>query len=100
MNQVAVFLKDLYMLEAKIKELKLTEDSAKIIFEYYEQNLFEEHNMEDSLYRESFEYYMEEINSLAKVYEIIADSLSLEEQLSGEEGPPDLRGPVEDYDGN
>ena len=38
--------------------------------------------MEDSLYRESFKYYMDDIKGLARIYEIIADSLSLEERLS------------------
>jgi len=81
MEQVAVFLKDLYLLEQKIKELKLTEDSAKVVFAYYEAKLYEKHHMTDSLYRESFKYYMDDIKGLTKVYEIIADSLSLEERL-------------------
>ena len=82
MEQVAVFLKDLYMLETKVKELRLNEDSLKVIFNYYEKKLFEEHHMTDSLYRESFTYYMDDIKGLSRVYEIIADSLSLEERLS------------------
>ena len=81
MEQVAVFLKDLYMLETKVKELRLNEDSLKVIFDYYEKKLFEEHHMTDSLYRESFIYYMDDIKGLSRVYEIIADSLSLEERL-------------------
>ncbi len=82
MEQVAVFLKDLYMLETRVKELKLTNDSTKVIFAFYEKKLFEEHQMEDSLYRESFKYYMDDIKGLTHIYEIIADSLSLEERLS------------------
>ena len=81
-EQVAVFLKDLYVLEQKIKDLKLDKDSAKIVFEYYENLLYEKHNMNDSIYRISFEYYIEDINSLSKIYEVIADSLSLEERLA------------------
>lgn len=82
MEQVAVFLKDLYMLESKVKELRLTKDSTKIIFDYYEKKLYEEHNMTESLYRESFKYYMDDVKGLSKIYEIIADSLSLEERLA------------------
>ena len=82
MEQVAVFLKDLYMLEQKVKNLRLPDDSSKVIFAHYEKLLFEEHNMTDSLYRKSFEYYMEDIKGLSKIYEIIADSLSLEERLA------------------
>jgi hypothetical protein len=92
MEHVAVFLKDLYMLEQKIKELKLTSDSSKVIFEHYEKKLFEKHHMNDSLYRESFEYYMEDIKGLSRIYEIIADSLSLEERVFTSKEFPD-----EDY---
>ena len=82
MEQVAVFLKDLYMLEQKIKELRLEKDSARVVFSYYEEQLYEKHEMTDSLYRESFTYYMDDIKGLSRIYEIIADSLSLEERLS------------------
>ena len=69
-------------MEQKIKDLGIKKDSAKIVFEYYEERLFEKHNMDESVYRKSFEYYMDDINSLSKIYEVIADSLSLEERLA------------------
>ncbi len=80
-QQIAAFLKDLYILEMKVKELRLTEDSSKKVFAIYEQQLFDKHNLDDSVYRESFKYYMNDIKGLSKIYEIIADSLSLEERI-------------------
>lgn len=82
MEQVAVFLKDLYMLETKVKELKLSKDSSKVVFAHYEKKLLEKHHMTDSIYRESFKYYIDDIKGLTRIYEIIADSLSLEERLA------------------
>ena len=81
MEQVAVFLKDLYMLETKVKNLNLMKDSAQVVFDYYEDILYKKHDMNDSLYRESFKYYMDDIKGLTRIYEIMADSLSLEERL-------------------
>ena len=81
MVEIAAFLKELYLLETRLKTLNLPKDSSKVVFAYYEKKLYEEHNMTDSLYRASFEYYMEDIRGLSKIYEIIADSLSLEERL-------------------
>ena len=81
MEQVADFMKDVYILQEQVKEMKLNEDSSKLIFEYYERQLFEEHQLDDSLYKESFKYYMDDVTGLARIYEIIADSLSLEEKL-------------------
>jgi len=81
MEQVAVFMKDIYLLQERIKDLTLDDDSSEVVFKYYEQQLFEKHNMDDSIYKESFKYYMDDVAGLSKVYEIIADSLSLEEKL-------------------
>ena len=81
MEQVAVFMKDIYILQEQIKELKLSDDSSRIIFDHYEQDLFKKHNFDDSVYKESFKYYMDDVEGLARIYEIIADSLSLEEKL-------------------
>jgi len=74
-------MKDVYLLQEQIQEMKLKDDSAKKVFAYYEKQLFEKHDMDDSIYRESFEYYMDDVTGLANIYEIIADSLSLEERL-------------------
>lgn len=81
MEQVAVFLKDLYILQEQVKDLKLEDDSAKVVFLHFEKELFKKHNMDDSLYKESFKYYMDDVKGLTRIYEIIADSLSLEERL-------------------
>ena len=81
MQQVAVFLKDLYLLETKVKDLRVSNDSAQVIFDYYEAELFKEHNMDSTLYRKSFKYYMSDVQGMTKIYEIIADSLSLEERI-------------------
>ena len=37
--------------------------------------------MNDSTYRESFKYYLDDIDQLNDIYSIITDSLSLEERL-------------------
>lgn len=81
MEQVAVFMKDVYLLQEQVKDLKLDDDSSKIVFKHYEDELFEKHNLDDSIYKESFKHYMDDVEGLAKIYEIIADSLSLEEKL-------------------
>ena len=81
MEQVAIFLKDLYLLETKVKDMRLHQDSSQIIFDYYEAKLFARHNMDSALYRESFQYYMDDVQGMTRIYEIIADSLSLEERI-------------------
>ncbi len=89
---MAVFLKDLYLLESKVKDLKLKKDSAKVIYDYYEKQLYAKHQMNDSIYRESFKYYVKDIDQLNDIYAIITDSLSLEERLAVPQEPtPDKK---------
>ncbi len=83
-KEVASFLVDLYILEAKIQNLKVSKDSSKVIFKRYEKLLYEKHGMNDSLYRQSFEYYMSDPQGLADIYSIVVDSLSLRERLLNE----------------
>lgn len=89
---MAIFIKDLYLLESKVKDLKLTKDSAKVIYDYYERKLYEKYQMNDSIYRLSFQYYLDDIDQLNDIYGIIADSLSLEERLAvPQETTPDKK---------
>ena len=83
-KEVASFLVDLYILEAKVKNLKVSKDSSKVIFKHYEKMLYEKHGMNDSLYRKSFEYYMSDPQGLTDIYSIVVDSLSLKERLMNE----------------
>lgn len=83
-KEVASFLVDLYILEAKIQNLKVSKDSSKVIFRHYEKQLYEKHGMNDSLYRLSFEYYMSDPQGLTDIYSIVVDSLSLRERLMNE----------------
>jgi hypothetical protein len=97
-EQIAVFLKDLYIVQEQVKNLDLSDDSTKVIFAHYEKELYDKHGLEDSLYRESFKYYMDDVKGLAKVYEIIADSLSLEEQLLNSRPESIIKAQEEDED--
>lgn len=80
-KQIASYLVDLYILEAKVQNLKINKDSSKVIFKHYEKQLYEKHSMDDSLYRVSFEYYMNDPQGLTDIYSIVVDSLSLKERL-------------------
>jgi hypothetical protein len=80
-QEVAAFLMDLYLLEAKIHELRLTNDSAKKVFAISEARLFEQHQLDDSLYRASFAYYLNDPKALNDLYTLLTDSLSLRERI-------------------
>lgn len=78
---MAAFLMDLYVLEAKIDYLSVSKDSLKKVFKHYENKLFEQHQLNDSLYQVSFNYYLNDPEGLTEIYTILVDSLSLKERL-------------------
>ena len=78
---MAEVMQDIYLLEAKVKELNIPVDSAAVIYNHYEKGIFSEHQIDDSLYEISFEYYLNHPELMSEIYAIMVDSLSLRERL-------------------
>src|SRR5699024_9047831 len=77
------FLIDLHIAEARVNDMSIRRDSAKIVFEKVEDSLFKKHGIvNDSIYAISYEYYLNHIEGLDKIYGAVVDSLSLRERLS------------------
>lgn len=79
--QMASFIKDIHILEASIREVRSSRDSTDRLFDMMEQRLFIQHEMVDSIYEESYAFYLEHPEYMVEIYAIVADSLSLEERL-------------------
>ena len=77
------FLIDLHVAEARVNDMSIRRDSAKIVFEKVEDSLYKKHGIaDDSIYEVSYEYYLNHIEALDKIYGAVVDSLSLRERLS------------------
>lgn len=81
-EQMALIMKDIYVLEFKVPELYLEEDSAKEVYNIFEKKLFEDKGYDSLKYRKSLEYYLNHPEHLEEIYTIIADSLSLEDRMN------------------
>ncbi|WP_375581425.1 DUF4296 domain-containing protein [Marivirga tractuosa] len=80
-EKMAVILSDIYLAEHKAANIGLTQDSAKVVLRHYELKIFEDHNTNDSIYKESFKYYLDHPATLEAVYDIVIDTVSLREQV-------------------
>lgn len=75
-------LMDIHIAHAKVQTLKgINQDSAKILFRYYELDLFQKHNVAESIYYQSYNYYLDHPDLMLEVYTSLVDSLSLKESL-------------------
>ena len=72
------FLVDLHLAEAKMSYGDVRDaDSLEIVFRNYEHYLFEKHEIEDSTYYRSYEYYLSNMDQLHEIYGAVVDSLSV-----------------------
>jgi hypothetical protein len=78
--EMARVLTEIYINEEKVVKLNLRRDSAEKIFEMAEPILFKKIGVSDSVFRMSFEYYVERPKQLELIYTAVVDSLNLWEQ--------------------
>ncbi|HET8859140.1 DUF4296 domain-containing protein [Marivirga sp.] len=93
-EKMAEILSDIYLAEHKVNNVRIKQDSAQIVMRHYELKIFEDHNTTDSIYKESFKYYLDNPIKLESIYDIVIDSISLKEQVKNAQGlrqVPDLK---------
>jgi hypothetical protein len=80
-EKMALILSDIYLAEHKAANIGLNLDSSKVVLRHYELKIFDDHNTNDSIYKESFKYYLDHPGKLEAVYDIVIDTVSLREQV-------------------
>lgn len=73
-------LTEIYLSEQKVNRLGLQRDSAEREFQRFKLIIFERIGISDSLFKRSFDYYMDRPAEMEKIYTALVDSLSLMEQ--------------------
>jgi hypothetical protein len=75
------FLIDLHIVEAKISMSRIPYDSIKLFFPEVEDSLYRKHQISDTLYKKSYQYYLKNITLMEEIYSAVVDSLSLRERI-------------------
>lgn len=88
-QKMVSILTDVHELEAKILLLKLDYDSSVALFKQQQALLFEKHSVNDSVYNKSFDYYLNRVELMNKIYEGVVDSLSLRRNIESGMGEED-----------
>ena len=79
--KMAQIISEIYMAEYKAKNVGVKADSIQKLFQHYEMRTYEQFNTSDSLYKTSFEYYLNYPEKLESIYDMVIDSLSLKQQV-------------------
>ncbi|MEM9671194.1 MAG: DUF4296 domain-containing protein [Bacteroidota bacterium] len=81
-DQMVSILIDLHLAEAKMSYTGSRKaDSIEIIFRNYERAIFDEHSITDSTYFRSYEYYLEHMDQMERIYTAVVDSFSVMNSL-------------------
>jgi hypothetical protein len=71
---------ELYLAEERAEALGIQYDSVRKIFPQFESRVFNKLGITDSVFKRSFEYYIEHPKKLDVIYTAVVDSLSLRAQ--------------------
>ncbi len=83
-DEMVNFLIDLHIAEANVQDLRLNTDSAQVVFSMVEKLLYKQHGTTDSIFINSYQYYLERPEQLEIIYAAVIDSLSLKQVLMRE----------------
>ncbi|MEO9966775.1 MAG: DUF4296 domain-containing protein [Reichenbachiella sp.] len=70
-------LTDIHILEARVDKLRLPSDSAHMIFNTLQQEIFDKYGVDKSSYEESYQYYLSEPAVFDGIYNVVVDSLNV-----------------------
>ena len=73
---------DVYLTEAQVSTYtpRLPHDSARLVFDILKGDILEKHDVDDSVFKTSLEWYFERPDKLDVVYSRMVDSLNLKAQ--------------------
>ena len=74
-------LVDIHMAEGMASSLPIPYDSSKKIYPLLEREVFLKHQVADSVYMESFQYYLRDSKIMERIYARTIDSLALKEKI-------------------
>lgn len=79
-HEMVKALTEIYLAEQKVNRLGVPRDSAEREFERFKKVIFERIGTSDSIFKRSFNYYMDRPREMEQIYSTLVDSLSLMEQ--------------------
>lgn len=80
-EKMAMILVDIYESEAKVTAMRVSKDSAAVLFRHYELMIFDKHGITEEKYFESYKFYLDNPDILESTYDIVIDSLGVRERL-------------------
>jgi len=72
-------LVELHIAEARVDRMGVVTDTAAIYYKKAQQEIFKKNNVTEKQFYKSYDYYLDNVSELDKIYAKVVDSLSLKE---------------------
>jgi hypothetical protein len=88
-QKLVQILADVHVAEARIENNVVYPDTALMLYGLEQQRILEAHGVEEQLFRDTYRYYLNDLQKMDRLYEIILDTLSVREAKlrAGREAP-------------
>lgn len=70
---------DIHIAESRIETMGLVSDTAAVYYKNMQQEIFKKHQITEDQFYKSYNYYLDNVSELDKIYEKVVDSLSVTE---------------------
>ena len=84
-EEMVRIMADMQLAEAKVKNLRVSTDSARHLFSIYELQVFEEWGISPEQYKESYEYYLTQYDVMSDLHTALIDTLTRRQQAEKEQ---------------
>lgn len=87
-------LADIHTTEAIIETSVIYPDTALMTFNTEQQEIFEKHHVTQEEFKDTYNYYLNNLGEMDELYEIVVDTLSMREtKAQAQNGRPEVTSP-------
>jgi hypothetical protein len=81
-DKMVEILVDIHLAEGLVSTFPIHYDSSRVLYPYFEMEVFKKHSVPDSVFKKSLEYYMRDVIVMDRMYARTIDSLHVIEKSS------------------
>jgi hypothetical protein len=78
-NEMVQILADIHTAEARVENNVVYPDTAMMAFNYLQSQILKKHGVTQKQFERTYRYYLNHLEEMDKLYEVIVDTLSLRE---------------------
>jgi hypothetical protein len=72
-------LADIHIAESRVELSRYSPDTSGVIFKQLQQEIYKKHHVSEAQFNKTYNYYLEHITALDKIYERLVDTLGMRE---------------------